>query len=190
MKNLNKELESKFVEIMILLGIDLKDPNNRETPRRLAKLYADEVFANRNNRNLKELEKTMTCFPNEGYKDSNSNSSWVEVKGIKFFSTCAHHWLPFFGEVSVAYIPRKCIIGLSKIPRAVKFFSKKPQVQENLGRDIAEFLFKVVDPEKIVVRIEARHTCIASRGAENDSETTTEYVINRMDRKPDDYYIY
>lgn len=187
MKKLNKDLEEKFAEIMKMLGIDLKDPNNSDTPRRLAKLYADEVFANRNNMNLKDLVKSMTYFPNEGYNEFRNESRWVEVKGIKFFSTCAHHWLPFFGEVSVAYIPREHIIGLSKIPRVVKFFSKKPQVQENLGKEIAEFIFGELDPEKIVVRIVARHTCVASRGAENDCETLTEYVINRVDRKPSEY---
>lgn len=187
MKKLNKELMEKFADIMGLLNIDLNDPNNVETPRRLAKLFADEVFVNRNNMNLKELEKSMTYFPNESYNEERNESRWVEVKGIKFFSTCAHHWLPFFGEVSVAYIPRENIIGLSKIPRVVKFFSKKPQVQENLGKEIAEFIFKGLDPEKIVVRIQAKHTCVASRGAENDCETVTEYVINRIDRKPSEY---
>lgn len=175
-------IESYFEKIMQVLNIDLKDENNKETPYRLAKLFYDEVFKNRNLQGFNDFLNTMATFPNPNFSEKNPNTNEITVKDIKFYSTCAHHWLPFFGTVSVTYIPRENIIGLSKIPRAVKYFSKKPQVQEKLGSDIAEFLYSILDPEKVVVKIKAVHTCVGARGAESDCETETEYTILRSER--------
>lgn len=181
------QIEDHFVAIMQLLGLDLKDPNNMETPYRLTKLFYHEVFKNRNLQGFNDMLNSMAFFPNPNFNEGKPNTNEVTIKDIKFFSTCAHHWLPFFGTVTVTYIPRKNIIGLSKIPRVVKYFSKMPQVQEKLGSDIAEFLFSVLDPEKVVVKIKAKHTCVEARGIETECETETEYVILRLERKPQEY---
>ena len=189
MSNLNEinkkdVIESYFEKIMGVLGIDLEDENNKETPYRLTKLFYDEVFKNRNLQGFNNFVQTMATFPNPNFSEEKPNTNEITVKDIKFYSTCAHHWLPFFGTVSVTYVPRKTIIGLSKIPRVVKYFSKMPQVQENLGSNIAEFLYSFLDPEKVVVKIKAVHTCVGARGAESDCETETEYVILRSEREP------
>ena len=182
-----KQIENYFEAIMKLLDLDLKDPNNAETPFRLTKLFYDEVFKNRNSIGFNKMVKSMAFFPNPNFREDKPNTNEVTVKDIKFFSTCAHHWLPFFGTVTVTYIPRKEIIGLSKIPRVVKYFSKRPQVQEKLGSDIAEFLFSILDPETVVVKIKAKHTCVEARGIETECETETEYTILRSERVPQDY---
>lgn len=171
----NKEelIKEKFNEIFKILEIDLEDENNKDTPSRLAKMYNREVFAHRNNEGLADLRMQMTTFNYEGVGDRP-----ITVKDITFFSTCAHHWLPFFGKATVTYIPREDIIGLSKIPRVVKFFSKKPQVQENLTKEVCTFLFNVLSPKYIKVTMEAEHTCVSSRGAESSCMTYTEYEMD------------
>ena len=94
---------------------------------------------------------------------------------------CEHHWLPFSGEVTVAYVPDKKIIGLSKIPRIVKYFSKKPTLQEKLGKEILDYLNFAVKPIVAKVVIKSTHSCVKCRGAESDCETVTQVSIVRED---------
>lgn len=103
------------------------------------------------------------------------NNHPVTVRGIEFSSTCEHHWLPFMGVAEVSYIPSDTIIGLSKIPRVVKYFSQKPQLQENLTNEIGEYLFNLLNPKWIKVTLIATHTCVMCRGAESNCETETVY---------------
>src|SRR5918995_433454 len=104
--------------ILTALGLDLKDPNLAETDRRVAKMYA-EMF-----HGLKEgSEPAITTFPNEeGY------SHMVMEKDIPFYSMCAHHLVPFYGHAHIAYIPNERILGLSKMPRIVEFYARRPQL--------------------------------------------------------------
>jgi GTP cyclohydrolase IA len=90
----------------------------------------------------------------------------VVVRDIEFFSMCEHHMLPFFGKVHVAYLPRKKVIGLSKIPRIVDVFARRLQIQERLTQQVAQTLQKVVDPVGVGVICEARHFCMMMRGVE------------------------
>lgn len=100
----------------------------------------------------------------------------VSVRSIDFFSLCEHHMLPFWGEVSVAYLPKDKILGLSKIPRLVEVFAKRLQVQERLTQQIAEGIFEVIDPKAVAVRIKGAHMCMMMRGIrKTGSETVTEY---------------
>ncbi len=102
----------------------------------------------------------------------------VTVKNINFFSLCEHHMLPFFGKVSVAYIPRGKIIGLSKIPRIVKAISRRLQIQERMTRQIAQVLDDKLSPLGVAVVIEAEHMCMAMRGVEaQNSKTTTSELV-------------
>ena len=112
------------------------------------------------------------------------------MKDIEFNSTCEHHWLPFSGKVTVAYVPDKVVIGLSKIPRVVKYFSKQPTLQEKLGKDIGEYLFKKLQPLCIMVFITSTHSCVKCRGAESDCSTITRYSKwdERLDGKEDLIY--
>ena len=136
-ENVEKAIEKHIEEIMELLEIE-KTESNKDTPKRVAKMWNRELFENRNNNNILDLDRKMKVFPNE-YK-----SEMVIVKDIPFNSICEHHWLPFSGKVTVGYVPNKCVIGLSKIPRVVKYFSKQPQLQEQLTTNIGEYLSNLV----------------------------------------------
>lgn len=90
----------------------------------------------------------------------------VIVRDIEFFSLCEHHMLPFFGKVHVAYLPRKRVIGLSKIPRLVDVFARRLQIQERMTQQIAQTIQELVDPQGVGVVCEARHFCMMMRGVE------------------------
>jgi GTP cyclohydrolase I len=90
----------------------------------------------------------------------------VVVRDIEFFSMCEHHMLPFFGKVHVAYLPRRRVIGLSKIPRIVDVFARRLQIQERMTQEIAQTVQEVVDPLGVGVICEARHFCMMMRGVE------------------------
>ena len=132
-------------------------------------MWCNELFANRNDRNLGELNDKMKVFPNT------YESEMVIVKDIPFNSICEHHWLPFSGKVTVGYIPSDNVIGLSKIPRVVKYFSKRPQLQEQLTSQIGDYLENLLEPYAIFVEVEATHQCVKCRGAESDCSTKTYY---------------
>lgn len=167
-KDLNcvkKDLIATHIKAIIdLLNIE-ENESNKDTPNRIAKMYYDEIFGTRNNQGIEELNSTITSFPAE-----NSNPVFVEVP---FYSMCEHHWLPFMGSVSISYIPDKQIIGLSKIPRVVNFFSKKPQVQERLTDEIGKYLVNCIEPLKLSIKIVAEHTCVSMRGIKSPCKTTT-----------------
>jgi GTP cyclohydrolase I len=90
----------------------------------------------------------------------------VVVKDIEFFSLCEHHLLPFFGKIHVAYLPRKKVIGLSKIPRIVDAFARRLQIQERLTQEVAQTIQETIDPLGVGVICEARHFCMMMRGVE------------------------
>ena len=165
-KELVKEIAGHISAISSLLGFPVTK-SNKDTPLRVAKMYCNELFRNRNNRHLNELNAKMKVFPAE-----NHNPVSVEVP---VNSSCEHHWLPFMGNVVVTYVPKDKIIGLSKIPRVVDYFSKKPQLQERLTTEIGEYLVSVIDPEYLSVRMVATHTCVSIRGAKSPCKTTTVY---------------
>ena len=164
--------------IMGILDIPITE-SNKGTPLRVAKMYCNELFVNRNNNNLLELQSRMKLFPNE------YGEELIVLKDIEFNSVCEHHWLPFSGKVSVGYVPSDKVIGLSKIPRVVKFFSKKPQLQEQITKEIGDFLFGLLEPKAIYVKVEATHQCVKCRGAESDCSTITFY---RYGESVDEYY--
>ena len=176
-----EEIKEHIEAIMKILDIPITE-SNKNTPLRVAKMWCNELFANRNNANIKELDARMKVFPNE------YQSEMVIVKDVPFNSTCEHHWLPFSGTVTVGYVPSKCVIGLSKIPRVVKYFSKKPQLQEQLTTEIAEYLWKLLDPEAIFVEVEAKHQCVMCRGAESDCSTKTYYRKTKDPEDKERYY--
>ena len=161
-------IASHVSDIMDLLEIQ-RTPSNKDTDKRVAKMWCNELFVNRNNANIEELKARMKTFPNE------YSSDMVIVRDIDFDSICEHHWLPFSGKVTVGYVPNDKVIGLSKIPRVVKYFSKKPQLQEQLTTEIGEFLFDLLEPHALFVEVEATHQCVKCRGAESNCSTRTYY---------------
>lgn len=161
-----QQIRKHIEEIMEILKIPVTE-SNKDTPLRVSKMWCNELFANRNNNNIAELDSTMKLFPNE------YGSEMVIVKDIEFNSICEHHWLPFSGKVTVGYVPNFNVIGLSKIPRVVKYFSKKPQLQEQLTTEIGEYLYNLLEPHALFVEVEATHQCVKCRGAESDCSTKT-----------------
>jgi GTP cyclohydrolase I len=162
-----RDIASHFRKIIELLGLDLEDPNLVETPERVAKMYL-ELFAG-----LSEgAEPRVTFFPNdEGY------TSMVMEKDIPFYSLCSHHFVPFYGHAHVAYIPNQSIVGLSKMARIVDFYAHRPQLQERLTEQIAGFMAEKLDPQGVMVVVEARHLCVEMRGIKKPGALTVTSAI-------------
>lgn len=168
-EQLVEEISAHIIAISSLLQIPVTE-SNKDTPKRVAKMYCNELFKNRGDLNLNDLNESIKLFPNEG------TDTPIILEGIEFHSVCEHHWLPFSGTVTVSYTPDKEIIGLSKIPRVVKYFSKRPQLQERLTKEIGEYLVSVLNPLDLRVEVKATHSCVMCRGAESNCVTTTTYV--------------
>ena len=153
--------------ILEALGLDLDDPNLRETDRRVAKMY-QEMF-----HGLKEgAEPEVTTFPNdEGYQ------AMVMERDLPFYSMCAHHLVPFYGHAHIAYIPSDRIIGLSKFSRILEFYAKRPQLQERLTEQVVDYLVERLDPVGAMVVIEARHLCVEMRGVKKPGALTVTSAI-------------
>lgn len=147
-----------FRAFLQTLGLDVDDPHLRETPRRVATMFATELFA--------PHPFTFTTFPAEG-------DSLVLVRDIPFVSICAHHLLPFRGVAHVGYIPTDRLVGLSKLARTVEYHARAPQVQERLTDQIADFLDVNLDPLGVGVVLEATHLCMEIRGVQKPGTTTT-----------------
>jgi GTP cyclohydrolase I len=102
----------------------------------------------------------------------------VEVKDIAFYSICAHHFLPFFGHISISYVPGDRILGLGKLPRLVDAYARRFQIQEDLVRDIAREMMESGHARGVLVRAEAQHLCMVSRGPQSPaSVTNTEFAL-------------
>ncbi len=156
-----EQLERKFAEVMDILRIDrISDPNSRETPRRLARMWVNELFIGRYT-----PPPPVTIFPNR--KQVNE---LIISKGIKVMSVCSHHWQPISGTCTIGYMPDKHIIGLSKLTRIVEWFSRRGQIQEEMGEQIADYLEELLRPRALGVIISAKHYCMIARGVEADHE--------------------
>lgn len=159
------KIADHFREIMLTLGLDLNDDSLRDTPMRVAKMYVREVFAGLSSCNF----PSITSIDNK--LDYNE---MVTVKDISLISVCEHHFVTIDGKATVSYIPKNKVIGLSKINRIVRFFARRPQVQERLTKQIADCLSYVLETEDVAVSIRAKHYCVIQRGVEDaDSETVT-----------------
>lgn len=144
------------------LGLDLSDPNLKDTDVRVARMYA-EMFHGLREGALPEV----TTFPNdEGYR------GMVMEKDIPFYSMCAHHLVPFYGHAHIAYIPNDRILGLSKFSRILEFYAKRPQLQERLTEQVVTFLEQELAPQGAMVVIEARHLCVEMRGVKKPGAVT------------------
>jgi GTP cyclohydrolase I len=145
------------------LNLDLADPNYTETPERVAKMYL-EMFHGL----FEGSEPKVTTFPN----DEDYHHMVIE-REIPFYSMCAHHFVPFYGHAHIAYIPESTIVGLSKLPRILEFYAKRPQLQERLTEQVAEYLWSHLKPQGVMVVVEARHLCVEMRGVKKPGALTT-----------------
>ena len=165
-------IEKHFKEIMLILGLDLRDDSLSGTPRRVAKMYVKEVFSGLNPKNRPHAR----LFDNK----YNYDQMLVE-KDITFYSHCEHHFVPIYGKAHVAYFSSGKVIGLSKINRIVQYFAKRPQVQERLTVQIGKEMQRVLHTDDIAVVIDANHMCVASRGVgDTNSKTGTAYFSGKF----------
>ncbi|WP_417926338.1 GTP cyclohydrolase I FolE [Croceitalea dokdonensis] len=152
-----------FGEIMEVMGLDLTDDSLKGTPKRVAKMYIDEIYSGLNPAN----KPKVALFDNK-YQ---YNQMLVE-KDITFYSNCEHHFVPIIGKAHVAYISSGKVIGLSKLNRMVQYFAKRPQVQERLTNQIGVELQNILGTKNVAVIIDAKHLCVSSRGIKDDTSAT------------------
>ncbi len=158
------QVAQKFTEILQILGMDLKNDSLKETPLRIAKMYVNEIFSGLDKKNFPK----MTTIENQMQYDQ-----MVVVQDIGVLSVCEHHFQTIDGIATVAYIPKQRVIGLSKINRIVRFFARRPQVQERLTKQIADCLQYVLETDNVAVHINAKHYCVIARGVQDPRSTTS-----------------
>jgi GTP cyclohydrolase I len=152
-----------FHEIMHTLGLDLTDDSLKDTPRRVAKMYVNEIFSGLNPEN----KPAITLFENKyQYRQM------LVERNIPLQSTCEHHFQPIIGKVHIAYISSGNVIGLSKLNRIVEYYGRRPQVQERLTVQIAQELKLALQTNDIAVYIDAAHMCVEARGVEHHGCST------------------
>ncbi|MDQ1265805.1 MAG: cyclohydrolase [Bacteroidota bacterium] len=154
------ELEKKFAEVLDILRISRKDPNSAHTPLRIARMFVNELMRGRF-----EHPPKPTVFPNRKKVDE-----LIISKGIEVMSLCSHHWEPISGECAIGYIPGQYVVGLSKLTRVVDWFSRRGQIQEELGEQIADYLVKLLKPKALGVVIRSKHFCMIARGVKGSED--------------------
>lgn len=157
-------IEAAIREILIAIGEDPDREGLVETPDRVARMY-EEIFSGLE----EDPEKHLKIFTEE------DNDEMVVVRDIPLYSMCEHHLIPFIGKAHIAYIPGEGrVIGLSKLARIVNCFARRPQLQERLTSQVADFLFDNLHPQGVAVVVEAEHLCMTMRGARaSGSQTRT-----------------
>lgn len=159
-----EKIEHHMREILTLMSLDLRDDSLVDTPKRIAKMYVDEIFSGLDYANFPKI----TVIENKmGFDEM------VKVKDISLTSTCEHHLVTIDGVATVAYLPRKNIIGLSKINRIVRFFAQRPQVQERLTQQVLVALQTLLETQDVAVKMDAVHYCVKSRGVMDSTSSTT-----------------
>jgi GTP cyclohydrolase I len=160
--------ERAAYDLLDALGVDLDGESLRDTPRRMARMYAELLTPQPFN---------PTTFPNDGGYDE-----LVVATGIPFHSMCEHHLLPFVGVAHVGYLPGERIIGLSKLARVVDLFARDLQVQERLTTQVAGWLDEHLRPKGVGVVLEAEHLCMSLRGVQKAGARTVTSALHGLVR--------
>ena len=170
MKKIEKKdiIAKSFITIMEALWLDLEDKSLKETPKRIARMYVDEIFSWLD----KETYPKIMTVPNWDNETVDYNQM-VIVDNIKISTTCEHHFVPIDWVCHIAYIPNKLVMWLSKFARIVKYFSRKPQIQERLTEEIFLDLCKILETNNVAIIIKAKHFCMIARGVEEQNCWTT-----------------
>jgi GTP cyclohydrolase IA len=165
-----ERIAEHFEQIMKILGLNLDDPSLAKTPRRVAKMYVSELFNGLN----------LDAFPSMTFVDDpcaeGSEDRLVLLK-MGFTSFCEHHFVPMVGTAYIGYIPKGKLLGFSKFSRVVRYFSRRPQVQERLTAQIADALAMLLQTEDVAVSMVATHYCVVARGVEDENITATTLVL-------------
>lgn len=156
-----QRIKAAVREIIVAVGEDPEREGLRDTPRRVAEMYA-EVFSG-----LREDPSDVLSI---GFEEG--HQEMVIVKDIPFYSMCEHHFLPFHGVAHVGYIPNGRVVGLSKLARAVEILARRPQLQERLSTQLADAIMKTLEPQGVAVVISANHLCMQMRGVRKPGSLT------------------
>ena len=157
-------ITDSFSDIMIELGLDTTDDSLMDTPKRVAKMYVNEIFYGLNY----DYFPKCTAIENK----MKTNGSFLLEKNINVQSNCEHHFVVIDGLATVAYIADKKLLGLSKLNRIVQFFAKRPQVQERLTEQIRATIQYVAETKDVAVYVDAKHWCVKSRGIQDQTSST------------------
>ena len=157
------QIEKHFIDVMKVLGLDLTDDSLVDTPKRVAKMYVNEIFWGLDY----EAFPKCTAVDNKMKYDE-----MVIERNINVQSNCEHHFVVIDGVATVAYIPNEKVLGLSKLNRVVEYFAKRPQIQERLTEQVYHALSYILDTENIGVIVDAQHYCVKSRGVEDTGSST------------------
>jgi GTP cyclohydrolase I len=149
-----ERIKEAVASIISAIGEDPSREGLRETPRRVAQMYA-EFFSG--------LERDPAEVLSTGFEEG--HHELVILRDIPFFSTCEHHFLPFYGVAHVGYIPRGRVVGASKLARALDILARRPQLQERLTAQLVDAIYTAVQPEGVGAILSAEHMCISLRGA-------------------------
>ena len=167
-----QRIKSLMTDVVATLGLDLSNDSLAETPHRIAKMYVHEIFSGLDYAHFPSISLIENTF---------GGREMVKVDSIALSSTCEHHFVTIDGMATVAYVPSKLVIGLSKINRIVRFFAQRPQVQERLTRQILVALQVLLDTDDVAVSIGATHHCVKSRGVmDTGSKTSTSALGGRF----------
>ena len=156
-------IEEHFTAIMKYLGLDLSDDSLIETPKRVAKMYVNEIFWGLD---YEAFPKCTTVNNKMKYDEM------VVERNVNVQSNCEHHFVVIDGVATVGYIPNQRVLGLSKINRVVEYFSKRPQIQERLTEQVYHALQYILETDNVAVVIDAQHYCVKSRGVEDVGSST------------------
>ena len=156
-------IKDKFTDIMNVMGLDLSDDSLQDTPNRVAKMFINEIFWGL------DYEAFPKCTAVENKMEY---ESMVVERNINVQSNCEHHFVVIDGVGTVAYIPNKKVLGLSKLNRVVEYFAKRPQIQERLTEQVFYALQYILVTDHIAVVIDAQHYCVKSRGVEDVGSST------------------
>lgn len=156
-------IEGHFKSIMEAMGLDLSDDSLEETPKRVAKMFIQEIYWGLD---YEAFPKCTTVDNKMQYNEM------VVERNVNVQSNCEHHFVVIDGLATVAYVPKQKVLGLSKINRIVEYFSKRPQIQERLTEQIFHSLQYILETEDVAVMIDAQHYCVKSRGVEDTGSST------------------
>ena len=156
-------IQEDVKNILETLGMDLTDDSLKGTPKRVAKMFVNEIFSGLH----PDKKPNASTFSNK-YK----YGEILVEKNITLYSTCEHHLLPIVGKAHVAYISNGTVVGLSKMNRIVKYYAQRPQVQERLTIQVVEELQKVLNTKDVACVIDAKHLCVNARGISDISSST------------------
>lgn len=168
-----KAIESAVRQILTAIGEDPDRQGLKNTPKRVAKMYG-EIFSGVG----VDPEVSIKLYHLE------NQDEMILMKDIPFYSMCEHHLIPFWGTVSIAYIPsNNQVTGFSNLVKVVENFAQRPQVQERMATDIADFLMKMLKPMGVIVVVEAQHMCVCMQGVKKEGTKTLSSAMRGAFRK-------